>query len=130
MVSAIVLFAAVTKHYRRQNSGYQPLKSTATTSYGAVDSSSQHSSVAAEEDDYADSEDTLVTSLDNHKSFTIFDATRFLAMLLAGFSLYNLVSVVNNHYDSDNRVESDKLALIIQYTTGTVVWVCKIYKVS
>ncbi|KAM3586756.1 hypothetical protein VKS41_001813 [Umbelopsis sp. WA50703] len=121
-VSAILLFAAVTKYYRRHNSGYQPLKSTATTSYGAVDSSSQHSSVIEEEEDYAESEDTLVTSFDNHKTFTIFDATRFLAMLLAGFSLYNLVSVINNHYDSDSRVESDKLGLIVQYAAGTLVW--------
>jgi hypothetical protein len=80
--------------------------------------------VIEEEEDYAESEDTLVTSFDNHKTFTIFDATRFLAMLLAGFSLYNLVSVINNHYDSDSRVESDKLGLIVQYAAGTLVWVC------
>jgi hypothetical protein len=77
--------------------------------------------VIEEEEDYAESEDTLVTSFD---TFTIFDATRFLAMLLAGFSLYNLVSVINNHYDSDSRVESDKLGLIVQYAAGTLVWVC------
>lgn len=117
----------VLRQFRRHNASYEPLiKSTPTTSYGALDSSSQSSQEVDEEDDDVESEDTLVASMENHKAFTAFDAVRFLAIFLAGLSLYNLVSVINGHYDADVRVESTKTALLIQYSASTMVWVsCK-----
>jgi hypothetical protein len=54
----------------------------------------------------------------------VFDAARFLAMLMAGLSIYNLVLVINGRYQVDERVESDKLALLVQYGVSTMVWVC------
>lgn len=125
LVSAIWLSVTVVRHYQKHNAAYEPLiKSGTTTSYGALDSSSQTSdNVDDEDEEDGESEDTLVSSLENHKSFTVFDAVRFLAMLMAGLSIYNLVLVINGRYKVDERVEGTKLALLVQYGVSTMVWV-------
>jgi len=123
LVSAISLSVTVLKHYRRHSAGYEPLiKSIPATSYGTLDSSSQSSQEVDDEDNDVESEDTLVASIENHKAFTAFDAVRFLAMLMVGLSLYNLVLVINGHYETDERVESSKVALLVQYGANTFVW--------
>ena len=124
LVSAIWLSVTVVRHYRKHNAAYEPLiKSGTTTSYGALDSSIQTNNDVDEDEEDGESEDTLVSSLENHKSFTVFDAVRFLAMLMAGLSIYNLVLVLNGRYQVDERVESTKLALLVQYGVSTMVWV-------
>jgi hypothetical protein len=124
LVSAIWLSVTVLKHYRKHNAVYEPLiKSTSASSYGALDSSSQTSEEIDEEEDDGESEDTLVSNLENQQAITIFDASRFLAMLMAGLSIYNLVLVINGRYAVDERVESDNLALFVQYIVSTMVWV-------
>jgi hypothetical protein len=122
--SAIWLSVTVARYYLKHNAAYEPLiKSATPTSYGALDSSSQTSNDVDEDEEDGESEDTLVSNLENQKSFTMFDAARFLAMLMAGLSIYNLVLVINGRYQADERAESDRLALLVRYGVSTMVWV-------